>query len=100
MDNYGKLYYLNKSGYRSSGWRTESDGKTYYLDPSTGEMRKGWMNQNNSWYYLGPNGVMKTGWLYQNNKWYYFTPNGQMVTNQNMYIDGQVYRFAQDGTMI
>lgn len=96
----GKLYYLNKSGYRSSGWRTESDGKTYYLDPSTGEMRKGWMNQNNSWYYLGPNGVMKTGWLYQNNKWYYFTPNGQMVTNQNMYIDGQVYRFAQDGTMI
>ena len=28
-------------------------GKTYYLDPTTGEMKNGWMNLNNKWYYLG-----------------------------------------------
>lgn len=96
----GKYYYLNSSGYRASGWKVDDKtGQTYYLDPTTGEMRKGWMNLNNSWYYLGLNGVMKKGWLNLNGKWYYFTPNGQMVVNQSMYIDDGVYNFGQDGVM-
>jgi len=93
-----KMYYLDSSGYRSSGWKVDdTDGKTYYLDPTTGEMRTGWMNLNNSWYYLGLNGVMQKGWLNLNKKWYYFTPNGQMVINQSMFIDGEVCNFGQDG---
>ncbi|AJH01759.1 cell wall-binding protein [Clostridium beijerinckii] len=96
----GKYYYLNNLGYRASGWKVDDKtGQTYYLDPTTGEMRKGWMNLNNSWYYLGLNGVMKKGWLNLNGKWYYFTPNGQMVVNQSMYIDDGVYKFRQDGAM-
>ncbi|WP_271814416.1 N-acetylmuramoyl-L-alanine amidase family protein [Clostridium beijerinckii] len=96
----GKYYYLNNLGYRASGWKVDDKtGQTYYLDPTTGEMRKGWMNLNNSWYYLGLNGVMKKGWLNLNGKWYYFTPNGQMVVNQSMYIDDGVYKFGQDGAM-
>jgi len=86
--------------YRSSGWKVDdADGKTYYLDPTTGEMRTGWMNLNNSWYYLGLNGVMHKGWLSLNGKWYYFTPNGQMVINQSMFIDDKVYNFGQDGAI-
>lgn len=99
INTNGIYYYLGSKGYKETGWRSESDGKRYYLDPSTGEMKKGWIYQNNTWYYLGLNGVMKTGWLYLNNKWYYFTPNGEMIANQSMYIDGKVYRFAQDGTI-
>lgn len=96
----GKYYYLNNLGYRASGWKVDDKtGQTYYLDPTNGEMRKGWMNLNNSWYYLGLNGVMKKGWLNLNGKWYYFTPNGQMVVNQSMYIDDGVYKFGQDGAM-
>jgi len=96
----GKLYYLNNLGYRASGWKIDDkDGKSYYLDPTTGEMKKQWMNLNNSWYYLGLNGVMQKGWLYANNKWYYFTPNGQMVVNQSMYVDGKTYNFGQDGAI-
>lgn len=96
----GKLYYLNNLGYRASGWKVDdADGKTYYLDPTTGELKKGWMNLNNSWYYLQPNGVMQKGWLNLNKKWYYFTQNGQIVTNQTMYIDDQVYNFGQDGAI-
>jgi len=96
----GKNYYLNNLGYRASGWKVDdAGGKTYYLDPSTGEMKKEWMNLNNSWYYLGLNGVMKKGWLNLNNKWYYFTQNGQMIVNQTMYIDDGEYRFGQDGAI-
>ena len=49
---------------------------------------------------MGTNGIMKTGWLEQGGKWYYLAPNGQMVANQSLYIDGKVYSFAQDGTLI
>jgi glucan-binding YG repeat protein len=95
-----KYYYLNSSGYRSSGWKVDDeDGKTYYLDPETGELKKEWMNLNNNWYYLGLNGVMHKGWLNLNNKWYYFTSNGQMLINQSMFIDDGVYKFGQDGAI-
>lgn len=97
----GKYYYLNSSGYRSSGWKVDSTtGQSYYLDPTTGEMKLGWINLNNTWYYLGLNGVMHKGWLYLNGKWYYFTPNGQMVVNQTMFVDDKNYTFGQDGTVI
>lgn len=96
----GKYYYLNNLGYRASGWKVDDKtGQTYYLDPATGEMRKGWMNLSNKWYYLGQNGVMQKGWLYSSGKWYYFTPNGQMVVNQSMYVDDKVYNFGQDGAV-
>ena len=94
-----KYYYLNKSGYRATGWKIDTDGKTYYLDPVTGEMKTGWIYVNGSTYYLNERGIMQVGWLNLNNKWYYFTQNGQMVSNTSMYINGRLYKFAQDGTM-
>ncbi|WP_160689493.1 cadherin-like beta sandwich domain-containing protein [Clostridium sp. C2-6-12] len=95
----GVTYYLDSKGYKAKGWRKEVGGKTYYLDPNTGAIKTGWMNQNNKWYYLGLNGVMQKGWLQLNGHWYYFTPEGEMVTNQSMFIDDGVYRFATDGVM-
>lgn len=95
----GVSYYLNSKGYKSTGWRKEVGGKTYYLDASTGALKTGWLNQNNKWYYLGLNGVMQKGWLELNGHWYYFTPEGEMVTNQSIYIDDGVYRFGSDGVM-
>lgn len=96
-----KNYYLDNLGFRASGWKIDGPtGKSYYLDPSTGEMRTGWINLNNTWYYLGLNGVMHKGWLYLNGKWYYFTPNGQMVINQTMYVDDKLCVFGQDGALI
>lgn len=97
----GKYYYLNSSGYRASGWKVDSaTGQSYYLDPTTGEMRTGWINLNNSWYYLGLNGIMHKGWLYLNGKWYYFTPNGQMIVNQTMFVEDKNYTFGQDGAVV
>ena len=97
----GKLYYLNNLGFRASGWKVDDHtGQTYYLDPATGEMKVGWINLNNNWYYLDPNGVMHKGWLYSNGKWYYFTPNGTMILNQTMFVDDKTYTFGQDGAVI
>ena len=62
-------------------------------------MKTGWIYVDGSTYYLNPRGIMQKGWLNLNNKWYYFTSNGQMVSNTSMYIDGRLYKFAQDGVM-
>ena len=92
-------YYLNSKGYKTTGWRKDVGGKSYYLDPTTGELKKGWVNINSKMYYLGLNGVMQKGWLYLNSKWYYFTPEGEMITNQSMFINDKVYNLGQDGAM-
>ena len=95
-----KWYYINESGYRSTGWKIDSETEQrYYMDNVTGEMKTGWMNLNSAWYYLGTTGVMHTGWLWLNNNWYYFTEDGEMIINQTMFIDGKLYRFGTDGAI-
>ena len=101
VGKYGdyKYYYLDSKGYKQTGWITDSTGKRYYLDPTTGERRSGYLFQDNKWYYLQENGAMHTGWLYdkKDNGWQYFLPSGQMVTNTSMAINGKVYNFGIDG---
>lgn len=93
-----KWYYINEAGYRATGWKIDAEtGQKYYLDDKTGEMKTGFINLNGSWYYLGTNGVMHTGWLWIKPNWYYFTENGEMITNQTMFVDDKMYRFASDG---
>ena len=95
-----KWYYINKSGYRATGWKIDSEtGQRYYMDNVTGEMKTGWMNLNGTWYYLGNTGVMHTGWLWLNNNWYYFTEDGEMIVNQTMFVDDKLYRFGTDGAI-
>lgn len=95
-----KWYYINKSGYRATGWKIDSEtGQRYYMDNVTGEMKTGWMNLNGTWYYLGTTGVMHTGWLWLNNNWYYFTEDGEMIVNQTMFVDDKLYRFGTDGAI-
>lgn len=92
-------YYLNDKGYKQTGWLTDSTGKKYFLDQTTGTMKVGYLLQDGSWYHFGTNGVMHTGWLYnkQDNGWQYFLSTGQMVTNTSMAVEGKVYNFGQDG---
>lgn len=101
VGKYGdyKYYYLDSKGYKQTGWITDSTGKRYYLDPTTGERRSGYIFQDNKWYYLDESGTMHTGWLYdkKDKGWQYFLPSGQMVTNTSMAINGKVYNFGIDG---
>ena len=101
VGKYGdyKYYYLDSKGYKQTGWITDSTGKKYYLDPTTGERKTGYIFQDNKCYYLEESGAMHTGWLYdkKDKGWQYFLPSGQMVTNTSMAINGKVYNFGIDG---
>ena len=52
--------YLTKAG-EAHGFIKEKN-KTYYLDPSTGIMKTGWLKLDNDWYYFNNSGAMATGW--------------------------------------
>lgn len=49
-------FLFNETGYMRTGWVTESDGNTYYLNPVSDNTQ----------------GMMLTGWQLIDGKWYYF----------------------------
>ncbi len=70
-------------------WHTDSDdGHTYYLEPETGKLARGWKQINNQWYYFNTD---TTGnWNYNaNNK---EKPFGAMYKNEQTpdgyYVNG------------
>lgn len=76
----------------------KDNGKTYYLDSSTGIMKTGWQLIQNTWYYFDASGAMKTGWL-KKGAWYYLSPSdGKMLTGKQT-IDKQIYFLASSGAM-
>lgn len=94
----------------ASGWKylTSEDaqtgfvkvsGKVYYLDPSTGIMKTGWLKLDNDWYYFNNSGAMATGWKKVKGIWYYLEPaNGKMAKGKHA-INGATYYLAASGAM-
>lgn len=81
----------------SASWKQDRLGWWYTNDNGNGGFVRGWMQQNNKWYYFEHNGYMKTGWLSLNNKWYYFNADGAMVTGK-VPINGRTSIFDNDGS--
>ncbi|MFT8351661.1 hypothetical protein [Clostridium saccharoperbutylacetonicum] len=70
-----------------SGWKSEIGSWYFYKD---NEKQKNWIQDKNSWYYLGADGKMRVGWIKDNNVWYYLNNDGTMATNttvDNCYIN-------------
>ena len=117
-------YYLDKDGQKTTGWLTLS-GKKYYFDKEgkmvtgtvnvdgkdytfnengelnveTPEVKSGWVQSGNKWYYLNKSGVMVTGWAQIGWKWYYFNEDGAAVKD-DVVIDGKTYTFRDDYSWI
>ena len=87
-------YYLMRNGRFVGGWAYVS-GDWYYLDPSTGVMKRGWQFVNGSWYYFKLSGAMYTGWLHDGNDWYYLDDSGAMLSNT---VSPDGYWLNGDGT--
>lgn len=66
-------YYFDTTGYMKTGWLQDTDGKWYYLSPTTGEMAKNIVTPDG--YKIGENGV----WVNTNNQ--VTTPTPQVNTN-------------------
>jgi hypothetical protein len=79
------------------GWVSDN-GKWYYYDLNTGEMKTGWLNAEGTWYFFDESGVMKTGWLYTGGYWYFLTGSGAMKTGW-LQTGGTWYYFSGSGEM-
>ena len=82
-------------------WKEE--GRKYYGDD--GKAKTGWVQIEGKWYYFDKStGNMKTGWLLDtNNKWYFLNTTtgntlGEMLIGWQ-WIDGYCYNFLLDGSM-
>ena len=92
-----KWHYLNDKGEVAKGW-LNLNGTYYYLDPSTGEMQTGMKEINGYKYYLDNSGAMKTGWVNYNGEYYFFGQDGTMKTG--WINDGWTdYYLKKDGTI-
>lgn len=66
-----------------NGWQKKDDSWYFYKN---NEKQTQWIQDENSWYYLGSDGKMRTGWIKDKENWYYLNTNGTMATNTT--IDG------------
>lgn len=87
-----KWYYISNNS-KATGWIQWNDS-WFYFRPESGEMMKGWVNDDSSWYYLHSNGEMAEGWIKWDKEWYYLNPEtGSMKTgwfeweNQMYYLN-------------
>ena len=95
---YGR--FTNPAGHPVSGWLNLNES-WYYLD-NNGYAKTGWIQDNGKWYYLNTatdttRGRMKTGWIQDTDgTWYYLYSNGSMATNTS--VDG--YKIGSNGAWI
>lgn len=93
----GSWYYFDQNGTPVTGWK-KSSGKWYYLDPETGAMRIGWLNENGKDYFTNKSGVMQKGWTKVGSNWYYFNKSGTMYTGWKQ-SGGKWYYLQESGKM-
>lgn len=70
-------------------------GNWYYIDDDGYVINSSWKDDDNKWYYFGPDGIMQT------NKFigdiYYVGEDGSMISDTMRVINGQEYSFDQEG---
>ena len=97
-----KQYYFDKDGYMVTGWQYLQWDKGYswfFFDKDNGDMKTGWVYDNNYWYYLNPtDGHMQTGWLDYNGRKCYLEPvggrnQGHAYRSVTVMLDGQTWQF-------
>lgn len=81
-----RWYHFNTAGYMDSGWFTDTDGHTYYLNPvsdgSKGAMCVGWQQIDGQWYYFNPSAGGPQGSMLKSTT----TPDGYKVNEKGQWI--------------
>ncbi|MFT8349939.1 hypothetical protein [Clostridium saccharoperbutylacetonicum] len=98
-DNDIDGFHLNNDGEVTggTGWLKDNNtGEWYYY--SDGEMKTGWVQYGDTWYYMDTDGKMATGWRQVNGFWYYLNSTGEMATGWKNDGNGWYYLYA-DGSM-
>ena len=99
----GKWYMFDAYGHMLTGWQQNKYKIWFYMDPSNGAMKTGWLNDNGYWYFLNTTKdsfegcMVKSQWWDYNGRRYYFNESGIMVTGW-FQIDGKWYYFYPQGS--
>lgn len=93
----GEVYYLNKSGYRTSGW-VQYGENLYYMKPG-GRMATGWLKTKTKTFYLKPNGRMARGLTEIEGSAYYFDRQTGLMQTGWVKIGKETYYFGHGGRM-
>lgn len=112
-DSYGDWYYFDSNGKGVTGWVGEyyvdggmmhksgvwwtSDGWRNFDANGRVVKKKGWVQDEEEWYYFNSDGTGHTGWLVNNT---YYISDGWMIRDMEYYIDGKLYQFGSDGKVI
>ena len=90
-------YYYLHDGKMLTGWLNDSNGNTYYMDKTDGNMSRGWEQIDGTWYYFNEYGHRQKGWIKVSGTYYYLDENGKMASNTTLTIDSVKYTFAKSG---
>lgn len=90
-------FYFGPGGAMRKGWLLQG-GSWYYLDPEWGIMYYDCMLQmsDNRTYAFGKSGAMVTGWYRSGGSWYYFDRDGARVEKEWVQ-DGGAWYYMKDG---
>jgi len=103
LKDKGKWYYLDADYgiMYHYGFELMSDGKTYYLDPTTGAMATGWKQIDDVWYFFKDSGARaEKEWVKSGSAWYYLKEEGEMAKDEILTIDGKPYKFDANGVWV
>jgi len=96
----GVTYLFDINGVRCSGFTTLGD-MTFYNDPLTGALMKGWFTlPDGSTYYADDNGVIARGVYILKDVIYYFDGKGALVRNGKLTVDGINFVTTEDGIVL
>ena len=102
LKDKGNWYYLDAEwGNMRTGLIEMTDGKTYYLDETTGAMVTGWKQLDNIWYYFKDSGAMAVKeWVKSGSAWYYLKEDGEMAKDEILTIDAKPFKFDANGVWV
>ncbi|MGN0585377.1 MAG: GLUG motif-containing protein [Ruminococcus sp.] len=103
------LYLYNRAAVEynvKTGW--VQDGENWYYYDDNGIMQTGWATgitgYDDAWFYFGNDGIMQTGWVTNipgfDGAWFYFGDDGIMQTSRWVLDGGNWYYLNDDGTLL
>lgn len=94
----GQIYYLNKWGYRTTGW-VQYGESFYYMKKPGGRMATGWLKTKTKTFYLKPSGKMAAGLTKIDGSLYYFDKQTGLMQRGWVKIGKETYYFGHGGRM-
>lgn len=95
----GETIYLDYHGDPVSDWQL-IDGNWYYFSPETKAMATGWLELDGKRYYLDESGIRRTGWLdLSDGKYYISSSNGAAATGWLETENGRFFLAEKTGLM-